>query len=881
MRVVRPLALLAAVLSSGVPHAQTAAPRPAGGRPLPGLFRTAAGHVLTPGADDVEAAAPEAAAASLFSLLPVGLAPEGDNPVAVVYTPSGDRVLVLASYSGTLLVLDPETLETLGTVDVGGSALAVAASDSVAVVTRSGTRDALVVDLATLQTRAVPSVGAAPIRVAMHPDGHLAYVGDASAQSCAIVDVRAGVVRARISGFPVSLGAGTTFDVRQRVIPTEFAVTRGAVVNYGGATSGGGARLLFYDPETGARLDTLVVGGGSLRAFAVSADGKRLFAADPFFARQLYRVDLATRTLDGVFTLPGSLQTYGFGLVPDSTGERVLLAATEPGGFARNVAVDFETGALTTHTVTDLFYEWRGGDGRHAVAGGYGETPVVVDLATGAARPFAVPYASSVLGAVSPRGDGFVTVTMPTAERVLRYGIDGTLLVDRVLGEEPEHDGPVDAVLMPDGARALLSFAVSRELAFLDLATRAVTAAIPVPLNPSTLAVSPDGAVALVASQFTAPLRLLAVDLASGAVLGEAAIPGTVDADRVEDILFPGGPLVYVVANQASPRTTTFVFRWTGAALSYEGPLPFHASGAALSPDRSLVLAADDDHAEAVLLDAATGAEIGRAPAGGAPFAAAFSPDGTRAAVASRTGPSLALYDVTPASLTAAATAPTVADANVVAFDATGALVAVGGGSLYPPLGVGAFAVHEAQTGAYVRTATATRRPVVALAAFPDSSAVALSLGVFVGPTAGGVFADLYEGAVRTALPGPAENLLVLPGGGVVLVPIQGPDLLGLLDRAAVAAEPGPGGAAPLAVTASPNPSPGPVTITVRRGIAGARVEVFDALGRRAFYADVPPGSGPATVVWDARAAGAAAGAYVVRATAGGRTAAARFSLTR
>jgi len=162
-----------------------------------------------------------------------------------------------------------------------------------------------------------------------------------------------------------------------------------------------------------------------------------------------------------------------------------------------------------------------------------------------------------------------------------------------------------------------------------------------------------------------------------------------------------------------------------------------------------------------------------------------------------------------------------------------------------------------------------------------DSSIIALAGGHRPGM---GFFGLLHEDSGLVLLPGVAETLPSLPGGDEFLLPVQGPDLLGFLDRATVASEPGLEDDQALALGApTPNPTAGTVRLDVHRppGLL-ATTEFFDALGRRVAQMEGAPVA--ETVEWDGRDGSGrpvAPGLYVVRVRAGDHTAVTRFTIVR
>ncbi len=177
----------------------------------------------------------------------------------------------------------------------------------------------------------------------------------------------------------------------------------------------------------------------------------------------------------------------------------------------------------------------------------------------------------------------------------------------------------------------------------------------------------------------------------------------------------------------------------------------------------------------------------------------------------------------------------------------------------------------------------------------PDLSAVVAGSNYGFGTNGVVIAADPADGQTLWRIPvtgpsaGAAGVAAFSPDGQVAYVPIgtlsfDEPDQLWAVqvrEARPTAAEPVAGGDAFALAAPTPNPARGAARVLLTLGAAGAvRVEAFDALGRRvALLHDGPLSAGTHALALDAAAL--PAGAYVVRASGAGRTAAQRLSVAR
>lgn len=202
---------------------------------------------------------------------------------------------------------------------------------------------------------------------------------------------------------------------------------------------------------------------------------------------------------------------------------------------------------------------------------------------------------------------------------------------------------PTLLAMTPDGSRLLA--ASSGTFRIVATATNAVTATVRIPTYTSGIAVTPDGATALVDNVMGADLTV--VDLATATTGPSVGLvmdipPGgfgrlAVSRDGRTAWVTNGSRNYLAVANLATRD-------------SAQSLMDMRANDAVLSPDgRTVFVAGCRDFCSTGTvesLDTSSGQITGRWDVGGSPYRVAVSPDGTRLYTANLGGPSLSIVDV-------------------------------------------------------------------------------------------------------------------------------------------------------------------------------------------------------------------------------------------
>jgi autotransporter-associated beta strand protein/YVTN family beta-propeller protein len=186
------------------------------------------------------------------------------QPLDIAITPDGTSLWVAASGAQAAVVIDTTTLAVTATIPVGMSATGIA-------ITRDGQRALVVGDTAKVTVLDVATrtvVGSIPLtapgyEVAVHPNGHRAYVTLKSTGELSVVDLDAGA-------------EATTIDLAYE--PFGLAVSPSGFLVYvvGRPSSGTGSALIIVDAATATVIDA-IPGTGLASNVAFNRDGSRVY----------------------------------------------------------------------------------------------------------------------------------------------------------------------------------------------------------------------------------------------------------------------------------------------------------------------------------------------------------------------------------------------------------------------------------------------------------------------------------------------------------------------------------------------------------------------------------------------------------------------------
>jgi YVTN family beta-propeller protein len=273
------------------------------------------------------------------------------------------------------------------------------------------------------------------------------------------------------------------------------------------------------------------------------------------------------------------------------------------------------------------------------------------------APPEAPPTAWMALAAIRRQQQQDLLKRAPRAE----VDATGTTLVDDT------------ETMSLTASNSLLTTALAAPSADAVTASPTVLATIPVGVNPSGVAVSPDGSRLYVANQSDGTVSV--IDTATNTVVGEP-IPVVVAPYAVA--VSPDGSRVYVTSLYVGPGGTVSVID-TATNTTLGDPIDVGGSyhfGVAVSPDGSRVYVTNGVDNTVSVIDTATNTVVGDPiPVGSSPVAVAVSPDGSRVYVANQFDNTVSVIDT--------ATNTVVGDPIPVGLEPSGVAVSPDGSRVY------------------------------------------------------------------------------------------------------------------------------------------------------------------------------------------------------
>jgi YVTN family beta-propeller protein len=377
----------------------------------------------------------------------------------VAVSPVGTRAYVAHSPSEPLTVLDTDTLQVLGSIDAPGTSVAVA-SDGTRLYT-NGCSGLCVVDLAIESLLGtVPTAG--PFKIALTPDGALAFVTNPYLGTLSIIDTAAQrVVRTLGSNRPINVVAAP--DGR-----TVYVMNAGL------------ASVSVLDTASRRITETIGVGESPFGA-AVSPDGRTLYVANTI-SGTVSVINTESRQVTGEIAVgrsPWAITLNAAGTsayVPNAADDTVSVVDTA----LRSVTATYAVGDIPYDVVPspDEKYLYVANVSSHEVE--------ILDLDTGeAVGRIATAYPRAL--AIAPDGGRLYVVN----DVVGRFTIIDTATRQVIRALQLSHCPPgfvcldekylFDVALTPDGRTALVT---ARDLSrVIAIDTRTFGAAIIEPLG--------------------------------------------------------------------------------------------------------------------------------------------------------------------------------------------------------------------------------------------------------------------------------------------------------------------------------------------------------------------------------------------------------------
>ena len=561
--------------------------------------------------------------------------------------------------SGTLVAIDADSDQVLGTAPIGWNPTGFALSPDGADAYVTGPRGVDKVDLATMTVTAKLAEGYLPAGPQVSPDGSTLYVANNYGKDVDVIDTATLTVRASI---PVASNLRTTAlskdgselyvvdDMRRLTVLNTATDAITATVSVGPfmsvlTMSPDGTKLYVSGPGAG-EIDVVKTANNKFNkkipatAFdgvAFSPDGRSAYAVHDTVdnGSTVFTIDRATETVKSQLNLAGNY--YSYALSPNG---RQLWVAGSPGIAVIDTKSDSLLNTFDTPNTRGVAFSRNSA---HAFVGEYIDNTIAVfDTATlrqrtTVAAEFRFPSAVTV----SPDGTTAYVASSDTGSTIR--------VVDLATGK-PTADISVGAVpsslaATSDGAHVLATNDIDSTLSVISAVTDTVTATIPIPSGANEVRSSPDGKTAYVLGN-----TLTVVDLATSQVTGTIQLSGlkyavglVISADG-STAYVDGGTSIAVVDLATETVTRTLTAGTTlneGMALSPDGST-LYVVGQRPSPQTGALFA----------VDLATGATTSTVAVGSYPYGVAVSSDGGTAYVTNDGANTVSVIDTATGSVT-------------------------------------------------------------------------------------------------------------------------------------------------------------------------------------------------------------------------------------
>jgi YVTN family beta-propeller protein len=478
----------------------------------------------------------------------------------LLVSPDGTQLYFEVGYANEYIqVVDTRTLTLLQQIPVNEIPSGLAVTPTGLILMTDTSNQLLVIDPKTSAVTVLPLPNdnqAIPGIVISSPDGTTAYISFATASILAV---------------NIANGA-TVFDAKIDYTPTQFAISPDGASLYSANLSRAGAWSLaeFHIPT---RKPVMTVPqAGPISSLALMKDGRSLFvlngnnsaiASVDMASRKVTHVAHAGVGIDSVAIPPRGTTVWasqyafsssGETLFLDPTTERLTYAVDIFGAFAfspdGSVVYAYDPGRVTAYDVasltkvgsafagelTNIDQAIPSPDGTRlyvsvtyvsgaANGGGVTFTPGAIRfLDTSTFKYDATINVAVGMGALALTPDGSTLVYTANRGR-LRLLSTATRKIIATVQLTPENGLLSGLALSPDGSTAYVTDTQNNLLLVVDLKTHTELAGYPVGSSPSSVAITPDGTEAWVAT----PAGLEIVNTATGRV-SAVALPGTPSA---------------------------------------------------------------------------------------------------------------------------------------------------------------------------------------------------------------------------------------------------------------------------------------------------------------------------------------------------------------
>jgi YVTN family beta-propeller protein len=473
--------------------------------------------------------------------IPNGQDPECDLPAHHTFTPDGNYLLVTNEATSNLSVLDSHTRAVVRVVALSDRPydVAVAADGSYAVVTQPWANQMSFVDYATGVEEDVVAVGDMPTMAMISPDGSYVVIGNAVDESFTVIDAATRTVVRTLTGVGGAFGMGFAFSsagggYSWTYEPTVLPDNRLVVPDPDNQ------KVNFIDLATGTMTDVAVEPFGSI--ITSTPDGSKVVLLHNPVPDNLSLTVIETTTpaIDGRILASNSIYNGYTQLVMRPDGSKVAFFHGATATMIFNLE-DYNEAPIQSY--------WYGYGLSTTADGAYlfinrTQCSSLLDWETGQPLFFSGPpefcapdemdYIGSDLVVSSPSENRVAMLDVSDAESIVTFSLDGlSAYVEGVspIAVDAEADRCRALAMTPDGSIGVGVNDITENATIFDLDNGVATGWIPVGAEPRGVAITPDGATALVTGTEDGSITVIDIATQATSTLADTGCTGPIVID--------------------------------------------------------------------------------------------------------------------------------------------------------------------------------------------------------------------------------------------------------------------------------------------------------------------------------------------------------------
>lgn len=550
------------------------------------------------------------------------IAPEGDTPMDVAFTPDGSKIIVAHRDSQNLVVFDADSREVIRTIAVTGSpnSMAVSPEGMYAVTANIFENTVSIVDLIAGFEVAVVPVGRQPGIVRITDDGTTAVVGNTQDSTLSVIDIATATEIRRIPDAPFSLT--TTISPETAIVTytfTSFEIAADSstliLPDYFGS------RIQIFDITAGTVFS--LASAASPASIAITPDGARGVVGHESSVRLVSVIDVAGQSISK--TIPVGADLCDGTIAVNPSGTKAVVAVQNSARVINlvsgAVSEDLPAGCCLDLCVT--------ADGQYCFAGGLRGS--LISFAAGAIVADLNNVLAAGIVAISSGDPRAAAIANRAGEELLVFNTSGDAgYLEQIVpsGPPPEADKARTVAFSPDGSKGVVANILSDNVTILDIPSRQVEEIIPVGDRPAEVKITPDGSKAVVANLDSTFVSV--IDMNTREVIN---IDISRRGSQVE--ISPDSRYAYIAVTSDGDgvwRIDLDSFTVAGSKILTGnmggiGLLFSQSSGMTLNHDGSTLVTCNSFDNNISLVDTASWTEVARVPVGAFPVRAAFSSD--------------------------------------------------------------------------------------------------------------------------------------------------------------------------------------------------------------------------------------------------------------